>query len=168
MPFKLEGTDANFMPKHSFDTRAIGYDYDALPAESGAMRELPTLAVFEDLQPLKFAYRSFEVHVVVGRAGAERPACEATADAWAALPGYAGCADIFGGKGAKCSNCQTRPAFPVSVEIGQALRAVGATADDCALHVLILDADDDAVHESVDGLPAPVVRVDFGCDVFSQ
>ena len=43
MPFKLEGTDANFMPKHSFDTRAIGYDYDALPAESGAMRELPTL-----------------------------------------------------------------------------------------------------------------------------
>ena len=160
-PFNLEGSSRPFRPANTFDTRAIGYDYDALPKESGHMRELPTLAVFEDLKPLKFAYRSYEVHVAVTKAGDPAPDCDRTFDAWTGLAGYAGSADIFGGKGAKCSNCQSRPPYPVSVEIGQALRAVGATADDCALHTLILDADDGAVVEAVDGLPLPVVRGPF-------
>ena len=68
----------NLHPRDTFDTRELGYLYDALPARPARrLRQLPVLALFRGVDPVRVKPKSFLLHVFVVRKGPD-------AEAWVA------------------------------------------------------------------------------------
>ena len=66
-PFYLPGADGKmtktqFKPEHTFDTKALGYEYDVLhPTPKQNLRQMPYLALFKqvDIATLPTSYQTY-------------------------------------------------------------------------------------------------------------
>eukprot|EP00946_MAST-07B_sp_MAST-7B-sp1_P004512 g4512.t1 len=137
-------------PRDTFDTRGLGYAYDALPERPARrLRQLPVLALFRGVDPVRIKPKSFLLHVFVVRKGEDAaswsPPKEFTAGGVQELdtgdrtiespeasdspiPGYAGAGSVFGGKGSECANCRESEPINIVVDIGAALRNLSTSA----------------------------------------
>ena len=65
-PFKHPVTGETFVSADTFDTKAIGYEYDSLPAAPRRrMMAPPTYAVFDDIDIIEMKKKSYMLHVFV-------------------------------------------------------------------------------------------------------
>eukprot|EP00659_Diplonema_papillatum_P002666 gene2666-4147_t len=163
-PFKKED-GSFFTAKDTFDTKALGYEYSRLPAESAATRSLrrepPTLVIFPDLRIHEFESKCYQVHVfLVGKDELPQWTCPKTArDINYASPNYAGGQGIFG-RGSSCGNCVASPAYDMVIDVTKAVKRLGVSRYDVAPVVCLVEttSEDETVLQREDTpLPAPFI-----------
>ena len=115
-PFYLPGADGKmtktqFKPEHTFDTKALGYEYDVLhPTPKQNLRQMPYLALFKQVD-IATLPTSYQTYIYVYKEGdAAEPPVGPDAETCLAHPNLAAIGSIFAGKGADCANCQARTA----------------------------------------------------------
>ena len=115
-PFYLPGADGKmtktqFKPEHTFDTKALGYEYDVLhPTPKQNLRQMPYLALFKQVD-IATLPTSYQTYIYVYKEGdAAEPPVGPDAETCLAHPNLAAIGSIFAGKGADCANCQARAA----------------------------------------------------------
>ena len=158
-PFRDRYSGAKALPHASFDAVALGYRFDELPQVRDEMREPPVLAMFRGLRKRDFQDDSYCFHVFVSPCGAEfvPPAAEADFDG---CGNYAGMVTVFGGRGARCANCDTSAPFPKFVEVTATLRRLGLAMCAAQVTVVVERVGDGALlprtaAEVVDRVPQP-------------
>ncbi|KAK7231063.1 metalloendopeptidase [Aureococcus anophagefferens] len=161
-PFTHHASGEPYHAKHSFDTPALGFVYDALATPSPPqMREMPYFATFPAVDVTKLELGPCSLHVYVVRAGDAFAAPAGDDRALLEAPGYAGSCDVFFiDNPAGCANCATRPPFDEHVDVTAALRALDLRPKDVALHVLVTfpRGGDAKPAADVPGVPTPVLK----------
>ncbi|CAE7187067.1 unnamed protein product, partial [Symbiodinium sp. KB8] len=135
-PFDAE---RQMVPSDTFDTKALGYEYDELPPEPPQrMTEEPVYVAFRDIQVLQMDRKSYALHIFLTAKGAAWVAPERLKE-YSAKPGYAGAGAIFGGRAQECQNCRSRPPFTVLVEVQKTLQEMRMSRHDAEIHVMCED-----------------------------
>jgi len=138
-------------------TRDFGFVYDVLPkTRPPQMRELPTLAVFENvdvamgLRDQENFMKSFELHVFVVPELEEGTSWSPPLDIkphsllkdWSDQDSgavYGGWAGAFGGKGLACANCREARYINIFVNVTRALARLQKNRNEIVLRVLCID-----------------------------
>ena len=159
-PFEHPATGENLVPADTFDTRALGYMYDALQQRAPQrLEEAPTIALFESISPMKFKGVSLVVHVLAfgSKGAAAKARVPHDKEALMAHPAYAGTAVVFHGLTGKCDNCLLRPPYPLSVDITARVRELGVGRHQVALLAVCEDQEGNLVPRETTAVPAPTV-----------
>ena len=108
-PFYLPGADGKmtktqFKPEHTFDTKALGYEYYALhPTPKQNLRQMPYLALFKQVD-IATLPTSYQTYIYVYKEGdAAEPPVGPDAETCLAHSNLAAIGSIFAGKGADCN-----------------------------------------------------------------
>jgi hypothetical protein len=108
----------------SFDTAALGYNYDRVPQRPPQrLRERPTYALFKGIDLLRIGLHSYVVQVYLQASTPGAPEV------------YAGSGAIFGGKGSECVNCRKGGSVNLLVDVTRALRGCGVSRDEVSVRV---------------------------------
>jgi len=159
-PFKHPVTGNSMMIRDTFNTEKLLFTYDELqPTPGQQIREMPTLAVFADVEILQMGHKSYNLHVfVLPQADAETFAAPADLDEYDESPNYGGAGAVFGGKGDECTNCQTRLPFTITVDVTAALTRLGLSRHAAALRVMCVDEFGEVSPLESTPVPPPVLR----------
>lgn len=153
----------DFYPREMFDAARLGFAYDRLPGAPARARQLrapPDLCVFPKVSKKVIDFRSYQMHVFVvprASAGAGLPPLGVGPDAWAASPHYAGVTAVFGGKGARCVNCQEIQPFNIALDVSEALRRQNLRRSGAKVIAYAVTETGDPVTLHRTGLPAPIL-----------
>ncbi|GLC43502.1 hypothetical protein PLESTM_001480100 [Pleodorina starrii] len=165
-PFRHPANGEWFLPKHTFKTEAIGYVYDSLPAvPPQQMREPPSLARFEDINPMTLTGRSIALHVFAVAAEDTEFTPPDKVDDFDEAPQYGGLTGVFGSKLGVCENCLTRDPIDVEVDVTDCLRRQGLDRHTARLVVVAVDMNEEVVvtRDEV-GIPEPKLVGPFFAD----
>ncbi|CAE7561580.1 unnamed protein product [Symbiodinium natans] len=127
------------VPSDTFDTKALGYEYDELPPDPPLrMMEEPVYVAFRNIKVLELDRKSYALHIFLVAKGSEwvppsRP------KEFRTRPSYAGAGAIFGGRAEECRNCRSRPPYAVMVEVQQTLQEMRLSRHDAQIQVLCED-----------------------------
>jgi len=160
MPFKHPTTGAVFHARDTFDTKAIGYEFDVIPqAAPPQMREAPFFAAFPQVDVTKLPQPcTLYVYVHVA-AEAFAPPADTSRLGLLSHSGYAGSAVVFFINSPNgCTNCVQTPTFNCEVEITQALRSLKMHPKRAAIAVMV-EWSDGSVEPMAEAhnLPTPVL-----------
>jgi hypothetical protein len=158
-PFQHPFEKRALVPADTFDTRGLGYVYDALQADPKMMmREAPVFCAFQKVEIIPLKRKSYMMHVFVmskteqgswapTRSFLQEPAL------WRADKFYAGCGAIFGGKAGECMNCMDRQPFNVLIEVQQTLTRLKLSRHEAGIRVLCEDEEGNVC--SLEETPSP-------------
>lgn len=166
LPFINFATGEHYHASETFDTRKLGFSYDAIPTPAPLrLREMPYYAVFSgiDLKAIKAAGGGpCILLVLVGTEAAPYTVdAGATAETLLAADAFAGLSTIFFlDTPATCSNCESREPWDEYVDVTAALRRTKIRPAEATLAVAVVTVATGAVAPLGDMpyLPAPRLR----------
>ena len=107
---RRQDDEDQFKPEHTFDTKALGYEYDVLHRRRSRIAADAVLALFKQVD-IATLPTSYQTYIYVYKEGdAAEPPVGPDAETRLAHPNLAAIGSIFAGKGADCANCQARAA----------------------------------------------------------
>ena len=142
LPKSISPSAEKFYPRHSFETRRLGYVYDhLLTRPNQALTAPPVRAVFSsiDITALPSSYQLLVYGYKKGSAKEifeDPPLGPTLADALA-HPNYLGLGALFAGRADVCANCQEGEPFDVRVDITSGLRRLGLSPSEVELKVIV-------------------------------
>jgi len=156
-PFKLNGRD--FMPADTFDIRKLGHKYDKLlEPRPQQLREVPTLAVFSDIDIMTLNGNSYVLNVfVVPKSKLKSFKVPKNEEKWEKMDEWGGCGAVFG-KGPGCDNCAKREKFTETVDITKAVKKLDMCRSKIALVVMTCDAEGKMVNVKKTPVPNPTIE----------
>eukprot|EP00927_Polykrikos_kofoidii_P050465 TRINITY_DN44380_c0_g1_i1.p1 TRINITY_DN44380_c0_g1~~TRINITY_DN44380_c0_g1_i1.p1 ORF type:complete len:978 (-),score=171.58 TRINITY_DN44380_c0_g1_i1:236-3169(-) len=176
LPFHHPVTQQVFMPADSFDTKSIGYVYDAIPVtpEATTENEDRVVVAFTNVRVLELK-GSYDLHVFIDsrcvpgvHTSEINHSPQGGPRKWTKDRYYAGHTCIFAGKGPECKNCVFKDEFTpltVSVEIQDALARLGVPWHLAKVKVLCEDRFGRVVPVSeIPSLQPQIIGPPVGCD----
>lgn len=149
-PFKHPFTGNPIYPKDCFHTEHIGYQYDVLPSfsppdEKNQMRQAKVFLTFANVDMNAFSLTSYMLHAFLKplESKEEVKIDLAHPENFAELKEYGGCVAIFGSKGIKCKNCETRKPVCLRIDISDALIRLEKSRYEVEVEIVAIPEDED-------------------------